>query len=139
MRILLTSRGSAGHIGPLAPFADAARRAGHEVLAAVQEPHAANVRRLGMPVATVPAAPPEVWRPRLAEMMQASFDEANRAMLREYFGRLDTQAALPGLMDIVAGWRPDVILRESWEFASTLAGELHGVPVVRGGLAIGSV
>jgi UDP:flavonoid glycosyltransferase YjiC (YdhE family) len=139
MRVLLTSRGSSGHIGPLAPFADAARDAGHDVLAAVSEPNAANARHLGLPVATFDAVPPEIWRPRLAEMMEASFEEANRAMIAEYFGRLDTQAALPGLREIVATWRPDVIVRESWEFASTLAGELHGVPVVRVGLAIGSV
>ena len=139
MRILITSRGSSGHLTPIAPFAHAALRAGHEVLAVVQEAHQPNARRLGLPSTSVPAAPPEVWRPRMAAMMEASFDEANRAMLTEYFGRLDTEHALPGLRRIVQGWRPDVIVRESWEFASTLVGEMLGVPVVRVGLAIGSV
>ena len=139
MRILITSRGSSGHLTPIAPFAHAALRAGHEVLAAVQEPHQPNARRLGLPSTPVPAAPPEVWRPRMAAMMESSFDEANRAMLTEYFGRLDTEHALPGLRRIVQEWRPDVIVRESWEFASTLVGDMLGVPVVRVGLAIGSV
>ena len=139
MRILITSRGSSGHLTPIAPFAHAALRAGHEVLAAVQEAHQPNARRLGLPSTPVPAAPPEVWRPRMAAMMESSFDDANRAMLTEYFGRLDTEHALPTLRRIVREWRPDVIVRESWEFASTLVGEMLGVPVVRVGLAIGSV
>lgn len=139
MRILLTSRGSSGHLTPLAPFARAALRAGHQVLAVVQDVHAGNARRLGLEVATVASAPPEVWGPRLAAMTRLGFEDANRAMLTEYFGRLDTEHALPGLRRIVEEWRPDVILRESWEFASTIAGELHGVPLVRGGLALASV
>ena len=38
-------------------------------------------------------------------------------MIGEFFGRLDTAAALPGLREIVEDWRPDVIVRESWEYA----------------------
>ena len=139
MRVLLTSRGSSGHLTPLAPFGHAALRAGHEVLVAVQEAHLGNARRLGLPATAVDAAPPELWRPRMAAMAQGTFEEGNRAMLAEYFGRLDTEAALPRLRAIVEGWRPDVIVRESWEFASTLVAELVGVPLARVGLAIGSV
>jgi UDP:flavonoid glycosyltransferase YjiC (YdhE family) len=75
----------------------------------------------------------------MLEIMQREFDAANEAMLVDYFGRLDTEFALPGLRRLVEEWRPDVIVRESWEFASTLVGELHGVPVARVGLALGSV
>jgi UDP:flavonoid glycosyltransferase YjiC (YdhE family) len=46
MRILLTTRGSAGHLTPLAPFGHAALRAGHEVLVAAQRQHAGNVERV---------------------------------------------------------------------------------------------
>lgn len=139
MRLLVTSRGSSGHLGPLAPFAHAARRTGHTVLVVVNETNVANARRLGLPFAVVGAVPPEVWRPRMAAMLDAPFADANRAMVTDYFGRLDTEAALPRLREIVQAWRPDVILRESWEYASTLVGAEHGVPVVRGGLALGSV
>jgi UDP:flavonoid glycosyltransferase YjiC (YdhE family) len=139
MRILITSRGSSGHLTPLAPFAHAALRAGHQVLTAVQDQHQPNARRLGLPCAPLDAPPPEEWRPRLATIMDADFSAANEAMLVEYFGRLDTAHALPGLRRLVEEWRPDVILRESWEFASTLAGALHGIPVARVGLALGTV
>ena len=36
MRVLLTTRGSSGHVTPLAPFGHALLRAGHEVLVAAQ-------------------------------------------------------------------------------------------------------
>ena len=39
MRILLTTRGSAGHVTPLVPFGHAALRARHEVLVATQGQH----------------------------------------------------------------------------------------------------
>jgi UDP:flavonoid glycosyltransferase YjiC (YdhE family) len=139
MRVLLTSRGSSGHITPLAPVAHAALRSGHEVLAVVQDVHEANARRLGLPVATVPSAPAEAWRPLLASFGEQDMDTANVVMVRDYFGRLDTEAALPALRRIVEDWRPDVLVRESWELASTIAGELHGIPVARVGLGIGAV
>ena len=60
-------------------------------------------------------------------------------MIGEYFGRLDTAAALPGLRSIVEDWRPDVIVRDCWEFASTLVAELHGIPVVRVALGLAAV
>jgi UDP-N-acetylglucosamine:LPS N-acetylglucosamine transferase len=139
MRILVTSRGSTGHLTPLAPFAHAALHAGHEVLAVVQHAHAPNAKRLGLPYTTVDAAPPETWRPLMARFAQLDLEVANEAMVRDYFGRLDTEAALPGLRQVVRSWHPDVILRESWEYASTIVGEQEGIRVVRGGLALGAV
>ena len=60
-------------------------------------------------------------------------DSANAVMIGDYFARMDTAAALPGLRAIVEDWRPDVIVRECWEYASTLVAELHGIPLVRVG------
>jgi UDP:flavonoid glycosyltransferase YjiC (YdhE family) len=57
-------------------------------------------------------------------------------MLADFFTDVDTRAALPGLDAVVAGWRPDVILRESWEFASLVVAEARGVPIAR--VALGS-
>jgi UDP:flavonoid glycosyltransferase YjiC (YdhE family) len=43
MRILLTTRGSAGHLLPLAPVAHACIDAGHDVMVAAQGQHQAYV------------------------------------------------------------------------------------------------
>ena len=60
-------------------------------------------------------------------------------MIGEFFGGIDTRAGLPDLLRIVESWRPDVIIRESWEFTSTIAAELHRVPLARVGLGLTSV
>jgi UDP:flavonoid glycosyltransferase YjiC (YdhE family) len=60
-------------------------------------------------------------------------------MVGEFFARIDTRAALPGLLAIVEEWQPDVIVRESWEFASILVAELYGIPLVRVGLGLAVV
>jgi UDP:flavonoid glycosyltransferase YjiC (YdhE family) len=139
MRILLTTRGSAGHVNPLAPFGHAALRAGHEVLVAAQRQHAGNVERAGLPFAAFNEPPPEQWMPMLAEFGEMGLDASNAVMIGEYFGRLDTVAALPGLRAIVEDWRPDVIVRDFWEYASTLVAELHGIPIARVALGLAEV
>src|SRR3954447_10964565 len=136
MRVLLTTRGSAGHVLPLAPFGHAARRAGHDVLVVAQRQHEANVARTGLPHAPVDDPDQREWRARLGEFLSMTVDEANEATVREFFGRIDTTAALPGLREVVVGWRPDVIVRESWEYASVLVAEQHGVPIVRVALGL---
>jgi UDP:flavonoid glycosyltransferase YjiC (YdhE family) len=136
MRILLSTRGSAGHVLPLAPFGQAARRAGHDVLVVAQRQHAVNVDRTGLSFALVDEAPPETWMPLLSSFSRLGIDEANAKMIGEYFARIDTEATLPGVRELVATWRPDLILRESWEYASALVAELNAVPIVRVGLGL---
>ena len=135
----MTTRGSAGHLLPLAPIGHACLRAGHEVLVAAQRNHQGNVERTGLPFAPVDGPPAEQWMPLMSEFGQLDMETANARMIGDYFGRLDTAAALPGLRTIVEEWRPDVIVRDCWEFASTLVGELHGIPVVRVALALATV
>jgi hypothetical protein len=136
MRILLSTRGSAGHVLPLAPFGQAARRAGHDVLVVAQRQHAANVDRTGLSFALVDEAPPETWMPLLGSFARLGIDEANAKVIGEYFARIDTAATLPGVRELVATWRPDLILRESWEYASALVAELNAIPIVRVGLGL---
>jgi UDP:flavonoid glycosyltransferase YjiC (YdhE family) len=139
MRILMTTRGSSGHVLPLAPFGQAAVRAGHEVLVSAQRRHAGNVVRTGLPHVAVDDPPPEEWMPLLGEFGALGVDEANARMVGDFFARIDTEAALPGLEAIADDFRPDVIVRESWEFASTLVAEPRGIPVVRVGLGLADV
>ena len=139
MRILLTTRGSSGHVLPLAPLGHAALAAGHDVLVAAQRQHEANVVRTGLPFAPVGDPPAEEWMPLMADFARLDVDRANAAMIGEFFARIDTRAALPELRAIVAEYRPDVIMRESWEFTSTLVAEPLGIPVARVALGLASV
>ncbi len=60
-------------------------------------------------------------------------DEANRLVLGELFGRVRARAALPGVELAIDAWRPDVVVRESCEFASAVAAEAREIPVARVG------
>jgi UDP:flavonoid glycosyltransferase YjiC (YdhE family) len=139
MRILFSTRGSAGHVLPMAPFGQAAVRAGHEVLVAAQAQNAGNVSRTGLPYAPFADPDPDDWKPLLAEFAATRIDVANARMIGEYFARVDARAAAPGLDAIVREWRPDVVVRESLEFASAVVAERHDLPVARVGLGLAAV
>ncbi len=136
---MFTTRGSTGHLLPLAPFARAGIEAGHEVLVAAQGRHGATVERAGLPLARLGDPPPEEWMPLLGEFGTLGVEAGHERMVGEFFGRVDTRAMLPGLRALVAGWRPDVIVRESWEFASTLVAEAEGMPLVRVALGLAAL
>lgn len=136
MRILFTTRGSAGHAGPLAPFAHAARRAGHDVLVATQPRHVPNIERLGLPYAATADPSERDAGALMAQLPSVSFDGANALMIGDFFARIDTEAALDPLRALVRRWRPDVIVRETWEYASVLVAEQLGIPVVRVALGL---
>ena len=139
MRVLITTRGSSGHLLPLAPIGHACLRAGHEVLVAAQRQNAANVEHAGLAFAPVGDPPPEEWMPLMAQFPQLGIDQANAAMIGEFFAGIDVRAALPGLRAIVEDYRPDIIVRESWEFGSTLVADLYGIPIVRVGLGLAAI
>ena len=139
MRVLFTTRGSSGHLGPLVPFARACERAGHEVKVAAQEQFGGNVERAGLDFVPFDAPPSEEWMPLMAEFAKLDFESANAVMIGEFFAGLDVTAELPRLTAFAEDWRPDLIVRESWEFASTIVGDLHGIPMARVGLGMPTI
>ena len=139
VRALLTTRGSAGHLLPLAPFGHALVDAGHQVLVAAQAQHRANVEKTGLAFAPVGDPPPEAWMPLLSDFATLDLDRANELMIGEFFAGIDVRAALPGLRDVVEAYAPDLIVRESWEFASTLVADEREIPLARVGLGLASI
>ena len=134
----MTTRGSAGHLIPLAPFGHACLRAGHEVRVAAQGQRQANVERAGLPFTATPDPPAEEWMPLMGEFARLGFDEANARMIGEFFAGIDVRAALPAVRAIVEEWRPDVIVRETTDFVGALVAELYGIPLARVGLGLES-
>ncbi len=51
-------------------------------------------------------------------------------MIEEVFAGEHARSALPGLLALMRRWRPDVVLRETCEFASPLAADAAGIPDV---------
>jgi len=131
MRILLASTRGAGHIGPLVPFALACQRAGHDVLVAAPQSAWQHVARAWLPFSGVADPDPAVLDPIWARVAQAEAAEQDRIVLDEVFAGEFARSAAPGMLALVRHWRPDVILRETCEFASLLAAEACGVPTLR--------
>ena len=55
-------------------------------------------------------------------------------VIRELFVGLDARAALPGMLALTEDWRPDLIVRETCEFASAVAAEQFDVPLIDVGI-----
>jgi UDP:flavonoid glycosyltransferase YjiC (YdhE family) len=130
VRILVATTAGAGHFAPLVPFARACARAGHRVRVAAPESFRGAVGQAGLDHAPVDDAPPEALREAMGRIPELTMREANELVVREVFGRIDAEAALPGLRTTVESWRPDVILREPAEVASYVVASDLGVPCV---------
>lgn len=137
MRVLVATTANTGHFEPLVPFARACADAGHEVRVAAAASFAEAVERAGfahLPFADVPADQTSsvfATLPPLDGASRAEIDAGNVTVVREVFARLDAGAALPGLTDAMADWRPDLVLRETAELGSYVAAEAAGVPHVQ--------
>jgi len=129
VRILFASTRGAGHVGPLVPFAHAARRAGHDVLLAAPASAAPLAARAGLPHHAVGEAPAEEVESRLWTA------DGPETVIRDVFVGLHARTALPGMVEAVSTWRPDLIVRESMELSSVLAAD---VPIVRVGIHLDS-
>ena len=136
MRLLFATTSGAGHVGPLLPVARAAERAGHEILFAATPEAERHLARAGFRRRGVAAPAPddlaEVW----ARLQAAPPHETMAGALRDMFARCYGAAALPGMLAAVGNWRPDMVIRESTEFASAVAADRFGVPHVRVGITL---
>ena len=130
MRILFATTRSAGHFGPLVPFAHASERAGHEVLVAGARSCAPHVERAGLTHAALDDPSPAVLDPIWQRVRAAEPQEANRIVMEEVFAGEHARSALPGMLATMRAWQPDVVVRETGEFASVVAAEYLGVPHV---------
>jgi UDP:flavonoid glycosyltransferase YjiC (YdhE family) len=128
VRVLVSTTAGSGHLGPLVPFARACEAAGHEVAVAAPASFAAAVAAAGFEHRPFADAPADLMGQTFGRLASLTFEEANRVVASEVFGRLDAQAARPALVRVLGDWRPDVVLREPAELGSLVAAESAGVP-----------
>lgn len=128
MRLLFATTAGTGHFHPLVPVARACVQAGHDVRVAAPQSFAEAVARTGLDHAPFADAAPEAMRQAFGDIDRLSFEEANARVVRDVFGRLDAQAALPGLIRLIDEWQPDIVVRETCEFGSLAAAERARVP-----------
>ena len=136
MRLVVSSPGGLGHLGPILRLASAARRAGHEVVCVVPEEGADVVHRHGLVLRTLPAGDADLRRRVLALvgrveqlMGEGRREEADRLYVREFFGDLQCEAALPAVLDAIQKERPDVVLTDPFQSAAVAAAVVADVPL----------
>ena len=104
MRFLSTTRGSSGHVGPLAPFARALIDTGHDVLFTVAAVDGRQRGAAGAPGrADRRPGPRRRWMPLLGAVSELTVREAHELMVAEFFGRIDVEATLDGVRGVAAG------------------------------------
>jgi hypothetical protein len=57
-------------------------------------------------------------------------EETVRTMVGKVFADLNPRAALPALRETIRTWKPDVIVRESLEFAAAVLAAGNDIPIV---------
>ena len=134
MRILITTNPGAGHVGAIAPFARAFMRAGDAVLVAAPASARDAVVRAGLPFHPLADPPREQLDAVFDSLRGLSNDAQGVRVMREVFAGMRARASLPGLLRLMTDQRPDVVLRETTEYAGLLAAERLGVRHARIGI-----
>lgn len=128
MRVLLTSQPGEGHWRPLAGLAVGLEAAGHHV-AFVSTPATCRAIRnhgFGCFVAGV-GDDGGVRRSGSAERGPADVDSASEVWRQIFAGRR-VEEMLPGMLEVVRTWSPDLVVWEISEFGGMLAAEVLEIP-----------
>lgn len=131
MRILACTTAGTGHFLPMLPVLGSCAAAGHDVVVACPASFASTVTGAGFAVAPFDDAASEDWGAVMSRLPGLPPGEANRIVVREVFGRINTAAALPRLSARFQQERPELVVRDPSEFASWVLAQRWGVPTAR--------
>lgn len=134
MRVLFTTHPGFGHFHPLVPLARALQQAGHAVAfaaaAAFQPVIAGNGLRGFVAGADWEALGSTVEDMQKRQAAAGSDMAARRSFMAKMFIEQFGQRMLPDLIKIGGEFAPDLIVRDSVEFAGCVAAEKLGIPHV---------
>lgn len=129
MRFLFTTNPGVGHLFPMLPVAQAAQAAGHAVAFATSRSFCPAVAARGFE--SLPAgldwleSNPSQTFPEFERM---SPEQQGEWLMTDVFADIAAHQMVPDLLDICAGWRPDVIVGNDFTFAVCVAAERLGLP-----------
>ncbi len=129
MRVLFTTQPTASHWHQLVPLAQALESAGHDVAFASTPGFCLSIETKGFRALPVGADETEDEVRQINEIVANSDEQPFAArVLRHWFGGIRADRILPDMLAIIAGWRPDVVVREHTELAGCVAAERAGIP-----------
>lgn len=121
MRLLAAcSLGGAGHLQPLLPVLDAARRRGDDIVVVGPPALGSLVEATGHRFRPGGEPAEDEIAPIRERLPVLPADEASILGNRELFARLAADALLPAVRELCRDWRPDLVLREPCEYASAI-------------------
>ncbi|HEY3673926.1 MAG TPA: glycosyltransferase [Acidimicrobiia bacterium] len=136
MRILAAcSLGGSGHLQPMLPFLDAARREGRETLVVAPPALSDMVAVAGYDFSPGGEPAESLIAPIRERLPIAPPREAAVVANRDLFAALATDAMLPSMRALVESWRPNLIIRDPSEYASAIVAQEAATPVAQ--IAIG--
>lgn len=133
LRVLCTSTGGAGHIGALAPVAQALRDRGHQVQWAVAPDGGGAVGQMGFDwfaAGLTTNARRETAAAVIGEIMKLPMSERRGPLFAAFFARGAAPVMQRDLPPIINEVRPDVIVRETAELAAAPIAAARGIPLV---------
>jgi UDP:flavonoid glycosyltransferase YjiC (YdhE family) len=131
MRILFSSTRGSGHLQPLLPYARALIARQHEVVVAAPAEVSEALRGEGIAHAPFDHPGEDVLEPIWARLRGVSNDAAMAIALPEIFAGVNARIALPKLQAAIRSFRPDLVVRDSVEYAALVAAEVADVPHAR--------
>ena len=124
MRVLFTTQFGSGHWRPLAPFARALVDAGHEIAFAASPISCALIAAHGF--RSFPVGSDDWLTPLPVPASLTAPEQWEAVWLHQFIPRATRN--LPALQALVDDWHPDLLVRETTEFAACVVAERVGLP-----------
>jgi UDP:flavonoid glycosyltransferase YjiC (YdhE family) len=125
------SLGGAGHLRPLVPFLDAARRLGHRTVVVGPPAMATMLEETGHPFELGGEPREDAVAPIREQLPRVDPALASVLAERDLFGRLAARAMLPRMTSVFDDFGPDFVLRDPCEYASAVVAHSRGVPMAQ--------
>jgi len=120
-----------GHARPLLPYARALQKRGHEILVAGPADLTETLARAQLPHALIDHPGDVGLTPVWTRLRATPVEQRADFIVRHIFAGVVAATALPKLRDTIDAFHPDLVVRESFEFASALAAEAAAIPHAR--------
>ncbi|MBV9789345.1 MAG: glycosyltransferase [Chloroflexi bacterium] len=129
MKALFTTQPGIGHLLPMLAIAQALQQQGHEVRFATARSFGPTVAAYGFAAIAAGLDWLEAHAVRtFPEMEDMTAAEQGDWLLSDIFADVAAHRMIPDLIAICREWRPDVIVRNDFEFASCIVAELLDIP-----------
>jgi UDP:flavonoid glycosyltransferase YjiC (YdhE family) len=129
MKVLAVSNPGVGHVNPMFPLCHALRDAGHEVRFATGRRFCEVVRAAGFDAIAAGLDWVEAEADRtFTHLADVPLEDRGALLLGDVFADAAAHAMVPDLVSAIEAWRPDLVLRNDYEFGSCVAAERCRVP-----------